>query len=755
MPQLNKHTASPFPVRQRLNQVFANALKQQQSCFVCGLAGSGKTVAIQHYLATLPENTYLYFSCEPADNDLAHFQQTLLPLQAQFSHQALLVFDQFEVIQDPQMIDLYCQLSQQYPCLFISHAGLPEAFEKRWFIQQLTLIEGNTFFFLPDELAILDLDDQIALDDGWICPALYQQKRHPDIPQEILHQKRQEAILSIIEDLGPKARYYLALLSHCEPLTVAFCQSISPAAFQHNFLNLCRLGLLQADNQTLHMIPIVKHILQHDPLSDEHRQHLVSWYQEHHQIKDMLACMLPEEQKTYITQHYPQLTGEFTTSDLPFLQSLLNPNDPPYLYLAGSLALFQQDYLTFNQVIQTLKEKEQSNQKLIFNLYLLANPTLAWQMLASTSSLDIFSFYYHTCSYINGLQDLSTFDLLTRNQSEPFYQLLNQKSHTDKTCLTLMTLECYHLYGEDALCIQRLEKLLPEIKEPEHFAVISHLIYDAYFAMGLPSQAKQYYALYQAKVRSSNRQDLQRDMDRLNVEHAILENRAEVISAYLATHAPAAAIHFQNLADQLLIARCQLYLKKYEAAGFTYSQLIHYLSNTARTIDYATALFGYACALHGDHRYHEATKLCIEAFSVIGPYRYTALFTTFGQIGVTLLKQYRELMSIKKTGKKKSYENHLWISSYDRYLDVICNQAEFLAKTCPQGETIPAPIEKLTPKETLVLRYLSEGYPNKEIGNLMHISLPTVKTHVSNIFAKLNVKTRTQAINKANELHLL
>lgn len=53
--------------------------------------------------------------------------------------------------------------------------------------------------------------------------------------------------------------------------------------------------------------------------------------------------------------------------------------------------------------------------------------------------------------------------------------------------------------------------------------------------------------------------------------------------------------------------------------------------------------------------------------------------------------------------------------------------------------------EKLTERETEVLRLLAIGKSNKEIALAMQIGETTVKTHVSNILAKLGVPSRTQA----------
>jgi DNA-binding NarL/FixJ family response regulator len=53
--------------------------------------------------------------------------------------------------------------------------------------------------------------------------------------------------------------------------------------------------------------------------------------------------------------------------------------------------------------------------------------------------------------------------------------------------------------------------------------------------------------------------------------------------------------------------------------------------------------------------------------------------------------------------------------------------------------------EPLTERETEVLRELASGKSNKEIAAALVIAEKTVRTHVSNILAKLGVASRTQA----------
>ncbi|MDU6443532.1 MAG: response regulator transcription factor, partial [Streptococcus sp.] len=63
--------------------------------------------------------------------------------------------------------------------------------------------------------------------------------------------------------------------------------------------------------------------------------------------------------------------------------------------------------------------------------------------------------------------------------------------------------------------------------------------------------------------------------------------------------------------------------------------------------------------------------------------------------------------------------------------------------------------EDLTARERDILRLLAKGYDNQTIADELFISLKTVKTHVSNILAKLEVDDRTQAVVYAFKHHLV
>jgi len=60
----------------------------------------------------------------------------------------------------------------------------------------------------------------------------------------------------------------------------------------------------------------------------------------------------------------------------------------------------------------------------------------------------------------------------------------------------------------------------------------------------------------------------------------------------------------------------------------------------------------------------------------------------------------------------------------------------------------------ISQREQEVLELIIVGHSNREIADQLHISITTVKSHVSSIYQKLDVQRRTQAVQKARQLGL-
>ena len=61
----------------------------------------------------------------------------------------------------------------------------------------------------------------------------------------------------------------------------------------------------------------------------------------------------------------------------------------------------------------------------------------------------------------------------------------------------------------------------------------------------------------------------------------------------------------------------------------------------------------------------------------------------------------------------------------------------------------------ISKREQQVLKLMADGMSNQEIADELFVSLNTIKTHSSNLFAKLEVSRRTQAVQRGKELQMI
>lgn len=81
--------------------------------------------------------------------------------------------------------------------------------------------------------------------------------------------------------------------------------------------------------------------------------------------------------------------------------------------------------------------------------------------------------------------------------------------------------------------------------------------------------------------------------------------------------------------------------------------------------------------------------------------------------------------------------------------------ARLMLQKFQQPEPVTELPEALTERQVKILKLVSQGFSSKEIGEKLSISYYTVTTHIKNIYNKLQVNSRTEALHEALKLGLL
>jgi LuxR family transcriptional regulator, maltose regulon positive regulatory protein len=80
------------------------------------------------------------------------------------------------------------------------------------------------------------------------------------------------------------------------------------------------------------------------------------------------------------------------------------------------------------------------------------------------------------------------------------------------------------------------------------------------------------------------------------------------------------------------------------------------------------------------------------------------------------------------------------------------NMGHFVSSNLPVSQSL---VEPLSNRELEILRLIADGHSNQAIADQLIVAVSTVKKHVNNIYGKLDVQSRTQALARARELTLL
>ena len=346
-------------------------------------------------------------------------------------------------------------------------------------------------------------------------------------------------------------------------------------------------------------------------------------------------------------------------------------------------------------------------------------------------------------SIMNGGKDFSAWskkdDLLYKTLRLPVETVLSRDGVGLADCAIA---ESKFEKGEDVA--GRMLSLLPQLNEvrnrgtPDMEFAVSGLLARSQLASGQPADARRTIEVLRECFAERGLTRFLPNMDAMLCRIDMHTGDLDAADAWYREKAPREPTHLNVMRRYQYLTQAMVELAdgRPDAALLTLAPLEPYIQNCARIIDGIHLNVLTAIALHRkkDERWRERLTAALD---VAAEYRFIRTVSVYGTAVLPLLE------ALDWDGNKA------WRK---RLMAAVRTQAAFYPHFL---EPRLAPGEELTPTELQILHLLCADKSNAEIAQIMDVKLPTVKTHVSHILDKLDVKRRAEAKTAAKKLHLV
>lgn len=511
---------------------------------------------------------------------------------------------------------------------------------------------------------------------------------------------------------------------------------------------------------------------------------LGNWYEKHGNIKEALQCLKESEEKaayqSCMLRHY---------SEVPLLgisyAEVMNwkGNEPALCYLRGIYSYSRQKLNGLKAEIQNLNaapEDDRRKREIYLNLT-YREPDLdldSWLALLETYTKDkeriqLYDIQGYSYSCLCGLRDLSGLFACAKKEENRKARLWKERLGKEARLSYRIARMEYYLETErkDAISVDDRKLLLEDCGNdpgdgPERKQVIwQQRLARLYLLCRLQQvMPEEEHSASIRKLALSLQQEehpvCKRMTDAVLCLYAPAENRRERLAKWLVTADPGAEILADEECYAILCCRAKgcLQLNQYKRAEKILHYLVPYLQLYRRYKHLAEALFQQAVIHWAEKRKGQALKDTIESFVVNGTSRYVGFYTEYDRTGKVVLEDHIDWLSKNAPGgwhrkKKYNYGNVLRMPEAD-YMGVVLRCAKRRMRSDSSGAE-ETPEEQLTMMETIILQDINRGLTNAQICEELNLKLPTVKTHIYNLYKKLGVNNRVQAIRRGKEEGIL
>ena len=296
--------------------------------------------------------------------------------------------------------------------------------------------------------------------------------------------------------------------------------------------------------------------------------------------------------------------------------------------------------------------------------------------------------------------------------------------------------------GEDVA--GRMLSLLPQLNEvrnrgtPDMEFAVSGLLARSQLASGQPTDARRTIEVLRECFAERGLTRFLPNMDAMLCRIDMHTGDLDAADAWYREKAPREPTHLNVMRRYQYLTQAMVELEdgRPDTVQLTLAPLEPYVQNCARIIDgiHLNVLTAIALYRKKDERWRERLTAALDAAA---EYRFIRTVSVYGTAVLPLLE-------VLDWDGDKAWRKRL--------MAAVRTQAAFYPHFL---EPRLAPGEELTPTELQILHLLCADKSNAEIAQIMDVKLPTVKTHVSHILDKLDVKRRAEAKTAAKKLWLI
>jgi LuxR family maltose regulon positive regulatory protein len=206
--------------------------------------------------------------------------------------------------------------------------------------------------------------------------------------------------------------------------------------------------------------------------------------------------------------------------------------------------------------------------------------------------------------------------------------------------------------------------------------------------------------------------------------------------------------------EYLTFVRVLFAQTRYDEAITLLDRLQHTVEADGRIRCLLGILVLQALAFKSQGQMQQATQTLERALTLAEPEGYIRTFVDEGAPMVELLRQFmRDQQKASQSDSSRALQSYVMklLAAFPPELVPAAVQSHKTSAALPASYLV----DPLSERELEVLKLIADGLSNSEIARKLFVATSTVKRHINNIYAKLNVHTRTQAVTKGRELKVL